>query len=113
MCSQQEAYRIVSQLSERIGALYPNEKPDVILFGSYARQDAQDGSDIDVMYLVDTPREEISAKNWQVGMAAADLMLEHGVMVSPIVENRAYFRRHAPTMPFFRNIQREGVHLGA
>lgn len=113
MCSQQEAYRIIGQLSKRIGELYPREKPDVILFGSYARQDAQDGSDIDVMYLVDSPREEISAKNWQVGIAAADLMLEHGIMVSPIVENRAYFRQHMPTMPFFRNIQREGVHIDA
>ena len=37
MCSQQEAYRIIRQLSERIGELYPQEQPDVILFGSYAR----------------------------------------------------------------------------
>lgn len=113
MCSEQDAYRIIGLMNERIGKLYPKEQPDVILFGSYARQDAQEGSDIDVLYLVDATRDEISARNWQVGIAAADLLLEHGVMVSPVVENRAYFRQHVSTMPFFRNIQREGVRIRA
>ncbi|MBQ7455628.1 MAG: nucleotidyltransferase domain-containing protein [Clostridia bacterium] len=112
MCSQQEAQSIVEQLSQRISQLYPQETPDVILFGSYARRDADEGSDIDVLYLVDAPRQEIAARNWQVGAAAAELLLEHGVVVSPVVENRAFFRQHAATLPFFRNIQQEGVRLG-
>jgi len=113
MCSQQEARGIIDQLSERIRALYPKEELDVILFGSYARHNADEDSDIDVMYLVDAPRQEIALKNWQVGAAAADLLLEHGVVISPIVENRAYFLSHASIMPFFRSIQQEGVRIGA
>ncbi len=113
MCSQQEAYTMIRQLRGRINELYPQEQPDVILFGSYARKDETEGSDIDVLFLVDASRQDIAAKNWQVGAAAADLLLEHGVLVSPIVENRAYFHQHADTLPFFRNIQREGVRVGA
>ena len=113
MCSQQEARKIIAQFSERVRAMYPQEEPDVILFGSYARRDAEEGSDIDVMYLVDAARQEIAARNWQLGAAAADLLMEHGVMISPIIENRAYFYQHAATLPFFRTIQREGVRIGA
>ena len=43
----------------------------------------------------------------------ADLLLEHGVVVSPLIENRAFFLDHADTLPFFRAIQREGVRLHA
>lgn len=111
MCSQREVRRIVDQLSVQVSRLYPQEKPDVILFGSYARGEAQEDSDIDVLYLVDAPRQEIARQNWQVGAAAADLLLEHGVVVSPIIENRAFFLDHADTLPFFRTIQREGVRL--
>ena len=113
MCSQDEARGIINQLSESISALFPQEQPDVILFGSYARNDAEDGSDIDVLYLIDAPRQTIAEKNWQIGAAAADLLMEHGIVVSPIVENRAYFHRNAETLPFFRNIQREGWRLSA
>ena len=113
ICSRQEAYKIVHQLSRRIEALFPRERPDVILFGSYARQEAEEGSDIDVLYLVDASREDISEKNWQIGAAAADLLLEHGVMVSPLVENRAFFQQHEAALPFYRSIRREGVRIRA
>ena len=113
MCSQDEARSIIHQLSESIADLFPQEHPDVILFGSYARNEAADGSDIDVLYLVDAPRQTIAEKNWLVGADAADLLIEHGIVVSPIVENRAYFQHNVETLPFFRNIQREGVRIGA
>ena len=112
MGSMDEARRIVNQMSEHIRALFPLERPDVILFGSCARSTMEDGSDIDVMYLVDASRQEIADKSWQIGAAAASLLLEHGVMVSPVVENRDYFLRNAEILPFFRNIKREGVRIG-
>lgn len=112
MCSMDEARRIVDQMSENIRSLFPLGKPDVILFGSYARSAMEDGSDIDVMYLVDASRQEIADKSWQIGTAAANLLLEHGVVVSPVVENRDYFLRNAEILPFFRNIKLEGVRIG-
>ena len=78
MCSMDEAKRIVNQMSENIRSLFPQERPDVILFGSYARNMPEDGSDIDVMYLVDASRQEIADKNWQIGAAAANLLLLGG-----------------------------------
>ena len=107
-----EARRIVNQMSGNIRSLFPLERPDVILFGSYARDTAEEGSDIDVLYLVDASRQEIADKNWQIGAAAASLLLEHGIVVSPVVENREYFQRNAEILPFFRNISREGVRIG-
>lgn len=37
---------------------------------------------------VGVSRHDISEKNWQIGDLAAELLLEHGIVVSPLVENR-------------------------
>ena len=113
MCSREKAMDMISEMSARMAQLFPEGLTSVVLFGSYARNDAEEGSDIDVMYLVNTPRDVIAERNWQVGSAAADLLLEHGVVISPIVENQDYFSSYSTVYPFFRNIQREGVRISA
>ena len=113
MCSQIEVRTIIAQLRESLKSIFPKEQFDVILFGSYARNDADDGSDIDVMFLVDSSRQTIQEKHWQVGEAAAEVLMDHGIVVSPIVENRAYYHANASILPFFKNVQREGVRISA
>ena len=113
MQTKQNVENIVAQLCLRIASLFPQDKIDAILFGSYARGDADPDSDIDILFLVDASRQKISACNWQIGDLAADFLLEHGIMVSPIVENRDYFSANSEVLPFYRNIVREGVRMGA
>ena len=113
MCSQLEVRTIIAQLRESLADIFPHEQFDVILFGSYARNDADDGSDIDVMFLVDASRQTIAEKHWQVGEAAAEVLMDFGIVVSPIVENRAYYHANADLLPFFKNVQREGVRISA
>lgn len=113
MCSQLEVRTIIAQLRESLASIFPHEQFDVILFGSYARNDADDGSDIDVMFLVDSSRQTIREKHWQIGEAAAEVLMDFGIVVSPIVENRAYYHANADLLPFFKNVQREGMRISA
>ena len=113
MQTKQDVENVVAQLRFGIASLFPQDKIEAILFGSYARGDDDSDSDIDVLFLVDASQQEISARNWQVGDLAADFLLEHGVMVSPIVENRDYFTANSGVLPFYRNIVREGVKMSA
>ncbi len=113
MCSRAKANQIIQQMSKSVRSLFPESDPVVILFGSYARMEETDESDIDVMYLVDVPRATIAERNWQLGEAAAEVILEYGVVISPIVENKNYFQEHVDVLPFFATIQREGVLMGA
>lgn len=113
MLTNQEVKKIVEELCGSVASLFPKNKIEAILFGSYARGDAEPGSDIDVLILVDASRQDISARNWQVGDLAAEFLLNYGIVVSPIVENREYFNRNVNVLPFYRNVNREGVRLGA
>lgn len=113
MCSQLEVRTIIAQLREKLANIFPQEQFDIILFGSYARHDADDESDIDVLFLVNSSRQTIQEKHWQIGEAAAEVLMDFGIVVSPIVENRAYYHANADLLPFFRNVQREGVRIVA
>ena len=109
----QEVNKIVGELCGSLASLFPQDQIEAILFGSYARGDAEPGSDIDVLILVDASRQDISERNWQIGDLAAELLLDYGIVVSPIVENRDYFNKNMDVLPFYRNVGREGVRLGA
>lgn len=113
MCNQQEVNRIVRQLCSGLKPLFPQGPMEAILFGSYARGEADNESDIDVMVLVDSSRQDISKKTREISNVAADLLLSRGVMVSPIVENRRYFQDNVGLLPFYQNIVREGVRYNA
>ena len=113
MRSQQEVNRIVRQLCSGLKPLFPQSSMEAILFGSYARGEADAESDIDVMVLVDSSRQDISQKTQEISSVAADLLLSRGVMVSPIVENRRYFQDNIGLLPCYRNIVREGVRYNA
>lgn len=109
MLENSESKSIIKQLYKEISPLFPDSKMDVFLFGSYARGDSTEGSDIDLMFLVDSSREEIAEKNWLIGDIAGDLLIEHGIQISPIVENRAWFNSNANVIPLFKNILQEGI----
>ena len=113
MVGEKQVEHIISELIQGLSGIFPHEKPDAVLFGSYARGEQEEGSDIDVLLLVDAPREVISCQNWEVGNVAAEILFNYGVLVSPIVENREYFNANAEVLPFYRNIRREGVHIRA
>lgn len=112
VCSANELKFITERVYSGITDIFPGQKIDMILFGSYARGEQEDGSDIDLMVLVDSSRAEISQKIWEIGACTGEILCEQGVVVSPIVENRDYFWNNTH-LPFFRNIQQEGVPLYA
>ena len=113
MCSKNTLELLLKETVNGLRGFFGDQLRSVILYGSYARGDYDDESDIDVMVLVDSSRQDISEKTWEISSVAADLLLDRGVMVSPIVENRRYFQDNIGFLPFYQNIAREGVRYSA
>lgn len=79
----------------------------VVLFGSYARGQADEHSDIDVLVVI--PVESASARSAVIDEAAA-LFAEAGVLVQPIVLTaEEHARRLAGGHPLLRVIEAEGI----
>jgi predicted nucleotidyltransferase len=79
----------------------------ILLFGSHARGDAQDGSDYDMLVVVDQRTPELRAIILEV---ESQLMERYGALVATVLHSEAEWQQ-LQGFPLARNIAREGVHL--
>ena len=73
----------------------------MILYGSYARGDYGDNSDMDIMVLTELKDEIFDA--------AYDIELEYGVPISVNIKNEKHFKNWVNSLPYYSNIQKEGI----
>ncbi len=83
----------------------------VMLFGSYARQDNTDESDIDYMVILDNSKEDIKAFKRQMLSATDKLSLDNDVVISLLVRDKESFVSLQDKLPLYKNILREGISL--
>jgi predicted nucleotidyltransferase len=83
---------------------------ELILFGSKARCDYAEFSDLDILVLVD---QEVEAKTEELIFDIAyDVDLEFDVVISAIVESKNFWESNlAQAMPLHWNVDKEGVPL--
>ena len=100
---------IIIKLVNCYKQVYGKSLRHVYLYGSYARGDYNENSDIDVVAIVDGDREELQQKLKQVWSYASDLELDYDMIISPTVIPTAEFIRFKATLPYYANIAKEGV----
>lgn len=102
---------VINEFIENIKNLLKNRLKKVILYGSYARGDYNNSSDIDIMILTDFSDEEIEEYREQIYDIAYDIELENNVFFSPLIRNIDVFNKRTDYIPFYRNVKEEGVVL--
>lgn len=108
---QKSISEIVYDFSLQLKNLFKGDLSKVILYGSYARGDFQENSDVDVMILVKLPIDEIEKVEESVFDLAFDIEMEYGVHISPVIKNEEQFEYWVDVLPFYRNVRNEGVEL--
>ncbi len=81
----------------------------VVLYGSYARGDFKEDSDIDIIILVDL--EEFREYEDEVINFTYDFNLEQNTDIMPIVQSMDHFNYWKNSYMFYHNISMEGVEL--
>jgi predicted nucleotidyltransferase len=104
---------IISEIYHFSRETFGNKLVDVILFGSYARGDYDQESDIDIMILVDMEKEKLKNYMQKYSLLAADLCLEYEILVSPILQSDKFFKEWLDYLPFYQNVNTEGVRISA
>ena len=85
----------------------------VILFGSYARGDYDEESDIDIMVIADIALEEANETRRKIHAQTGDLDLEYDVIVSLRMACSDIFHKFKDITGFYKNVQKDGVLLYA
>ena len=104
---------IIQDFAKSVRKMMGNSLDSVIVYGSYARGDYSELSDIDVMLLVSLGEEEIKKISDQISDLAFDFMMKYGVDISPVITNTDHFNYWADNLPYYRNVRDEGVKLSA
>lgn len=95
--------KIVEELAQKLREKFGDKVEQVILFGSYARDEFGEESDLDVLVIGNVKLDEVLEISYP-------LSLKHGVYISPIVMSRDYFEMlKAEGTGFVKNVLREGV----
>ncbi|MEM3086317.1 MAG: nucleotidyltransferase domain-containing protein [Halobacteria archaeon] len=106
-----EPWRVaVAEFQREVRALYGPRLVRVILYGSRARGDAEEGSDIDLMVVLKDAVNVWSELD-RMNPISSRLSLEHNVVITTIpIEEREYQERRSPLL---LNVRREGVPVDA
>lgn len=104
---------IIQYFVKGVNEILGNRVKKVILYGSYARGDFKSGSDIDIMILTDLKDEELIRYRDKVWDFAYDVEWENNfdITLSPLVKNIDKFNYWLGALPFYMNVQKEGVVL--
>ena len=98
--------KVLDELKTKLSRIYGDRLKKVILYGSWARGDATDDSDIDLLVVLEgdvSPGREIE----RMIDAVTDVLLDHSELVSvyPVSEDD-YERVNSPLL---MNARREGI----
>ena len=105
--------KIIDKFVKGANEILGDRVKKIILYGSYARGDYNEGSDIDIMILTDLTDDEMYEYEKKVWDFAYDIECEHNFTIdlSPTLKNINTFNYWLDTLPFYMNVQKEGVVL--
>ncbi|MCL2203753.1 MAG: nucleotidyltransferase domain-containing protein [Defluviitaleaceae bacterium] len=102
---------VTEELSKSTQDVLGDRLRKIILYGSYARGDYKEYSDLDIMVLADYNEAEKSELEAKMCVIASRASLEHDITVSVYLNNESLFTSRLHISPFYRNVLSEGVEI--
>lgn len=99
---------LMKETCEMLKNVFGDRLEQIWLYGSYARGDFDSESDVDIMVLVDLPKDKLSSYRRKFSDLSSELDLKYDVLLSIKLQDKETFQRFAEVLPFFKNIIREG-----
>lgn len=96
---------LLSQVKNVVSRTDPNAS--LILYGSYARGDHSEQSDLDLLILLN--KEKITRTDQRrIKYPLYDIEFETGIIISPMVLSKKEWEDKQYRTPFYENVTREG-----
>ena len=112
MCTEIQLNNISEKIVKIYRQIYGYDIMYIYLYGSYARGNYNDESDIDYVAIVKGERHDLQSKLKKVWDLSVDINLEHDVIVSPSVIPYKEYEQYKRLLPYYKNIAKEGRRIG-
>jgi predicted nucleotidyltransferase len=104
---------VVNQIAKEYKAvlheLYGNELAELVLFGSYARGDQHEESDVDFAIVLNNPDTRTAGELVKTSPIASRLSLKYGLMISSLPVS--LHKKQTSGQGVFRDIRKEGISI--
>ena len=111
MITKEKIDSAMKDLSAQAREIYGDKLKEVILFGSCARGEFDNESDVDIMILLDVSNEAIKKERDRLDPVIWDLDVkyDYDLLFAPIVKSSSDFHKWLDAIPFYQSVRREGV----
>ena len=99
---------LLEQYTKILQKIYGKHLKSVILYGSYARGDYREDSDIDIMILLDLSDIDIKQYRHELAGETFDFNMDHDLDIKPIAKSEKHFLNWVDVYPFYANVKKEG-----
>lgn len=111
MCTKSELKIVLDKVRCASQQLYGNKLDKIVLYGSYARGENTEESDIDIMIILNCEKDEVRQLRSPTSEMASDISLEEEVFLSILLRDKKHFEENRNFLPFYRNVVAEGVEI--
>ena len=91
--------------------LFKDKLRNIILYGSYARNENTAESDINFFVLVNEDENKIREYEDAITDIIVDLSLEYSTVISIYTQSVSVYESQIKILPFFMNVQKEGINV--
>lgn len=106
-----EVRNLLSEVVEKYREVIQDKLVEIILFGSYARENQEQYSDIDIMVLIDDSDENLKKFDKLLENINFELTMRYEILVSPVLIKLNIFKAYRDCLPFYINLLKDGVIL--
>lgn len=105
--SNKDLIVVLAELQKKLNDLLSDKLKKIILYDYYARGVYDCESDVDVLVIID----DVNLRRYSSSLSNIELELfdKYDLLLSILPENETYFSDKSNQLPFFRNVNEEGV----
>ena len=103
--------KVLTLYSQKIKDYFGDKFVIMYLYGSCARGDYTEYSDIDTFILLNTEKDEIAGKLGEICDIKSDLSVENNVQITSVIENNEFFEQWKNDNPLFVSVIQDGIEI--
>lgn len=100
---------LLKEIKKYVYEVIGDRTKEIILYGSYARNEYDNESDIDIMILADDTDDKIEIYGNIFEKIVFNLSIKYNIVVSVFIKSYKHFYRYVDVLPFYMNVQNEGI----
>ncbi|HHY71124.1 MAG TPA: nucleotidyltransferase domain-containing protein [Thermoanaerobacterales bacterium] len=104
---------VLNEVQARMLMLFGSKLKKIILFGSYARNEADNESDIDILLLIDEDKSNLKQYHDCIVDVVVELSIKYKVVLSILEQEYQKYNKYMEFIPFYTNVENEGIELYA